>query len=141
MSSAAPIPITRKLTRWEEWRGVVYFFATVVLSSILLWHWAEMRNHAVKFLLGLGIFFDVMSTVAYLSTLITRRYSSGFLGFGFICFLWAWLSYPASVIIQTPQSLPMLWLAKLPDLVALFLFSACFHFPFWFMRPVHQQPR
>ncbi len=141
MSSPAPIPVTRKLTRWEEWREVVYFVATVIVSSIVFWHWAAMRVHAVKLLLGFGVFFDVMSAVAYISTLITKRFSSGFFGFGFVCFTWAWLAYPASVLIATPQTLPILWLAKLLDLAALFIFSMCFHVPFMFMRPVTQQPR
>jgi len=141
MSPTAPIPITRKLTRWEEWSGIVYFVATVFGSSILLWQWQAARSTAIPILLGIGLFFDAMSVVAYISTLVTKRYSSGFLGFGFVCFFWAWLSCPAAVLLSTPQSLAVLWLAKLLDLVALFVLSMCFHVPFWFVHRSKQQPQ
>lgn len=148
MTSPAPIPITRKLTRWEEWRGVVYFIIVVLLSSIVFWHLDDPTNHLFvrrhpfsKLLLGAGLFFDAMSAACYISTRVTGRYSSGVPGAGLVCYFWAWLSCPASIILSTPPSLPLLWLNKLLDLVALFVFSACFHVPFWFSRPKKEQPR
>ena len=37
MQPTSPIPIEQKLTRWQQWREVVYFAILVVGTSILIW--------------------------------------------------------------------------------------------------------
>jgi hypothetical protein len=140
MSSPVPIPVTRKLSRWEEWREVVLFIIVVVVSSIFFWHQDEPSNKSfgTRFpfsglLFGVGLFFDLLSCACYISTRITGRFSSGLPGVGLAFYCWGWLACPTCFILQAPQSLMLLWLYKLLDLVALFLLSACIHSPGWFL--------
>jgi hypothetical protein len=148
MTSPTPTPTSRKPTRWEEWRGVICFVVVVLLSSVVFWHLDDSispffarRHPFAKLLLMAGLFFDVMSLLSYVSTRVTGRSSSGVPGIGLVCYFWAWLSLPASVILGTPSSLVLLWLYKLLDLLALIGFSASFHIPFWFIHPKKQQPQ
>ena len=131
MDAPAAVPINRKLTWWEEWSGIAYFVLTVFAFSAILWHWPAARSWAVPILLSLGLFFEVMSVVAGVSTIVTGRFSSGTPGVGLVCYFWAWLSTPSSFLLSTPQSFALLWPTKLLDLAALFIFSLCVHAPFW----------
>ena len=124
------------------------FLIVVLVSSIFFWHTDESSNKpfATRYpfsalLFGVGLLFDLLSCACYISTRITGRFSSGVPGVGLAFFCWAWLACPASVILSTPPSLPLLWLNKLFDLAALVVFSACFHVPFWFIHPKKEQPR
>ena len=116
------------------------FLVIVLVSSIVFWHFDESSNKpfATRYpfsalLFGVGLLFDLLSCACYISTRITGRFSSGVPGVGLAFYCWAWLACPASVILPTPQSLPLLWLHKLLDLAALFLLSACIHSPGWLL--------
>ncbi|TLD70528.1 hypothetical protein FEM03_12445 [Phragmitibacter flavus] len=116
------------------------FIIIVSFSSIVFWHVEETSNKpfATRYpfptlLFGVGLLFDLLSCACYIFTRVTGRFSSGVPGVGFAFYCWAWLACPASFILHTPQSLPLLWLHKLLDLVALFLLSACIHSPGWFL--------
>src|SRR5438552_3045240 len=110
MTPPGPVPISRKLTRWEEWRGVVYFVIVVLVSSVVFWHLDDStepfftRRHPVpKLLMLAGLLFDVVSLLSYISTRVTGRFSSGVPGVGFVFYFWAWLSLPVSIILSTPS--------------------------------------
>jgi hypothetical protein len=135
MISPEPNPFSGELTRWERWRTVVYVAVSITILLIATWHYPALRKVVLPILLGLGFLFDALSAVAYISTYITGRFSSGFLGVGFLCYFLVWLSFPSAVLVSTPTELHLLWLSKLLDLFALFILSLCFHFPFGLLIP------
>ncbi|MCD4654506.1 hypothetical protein K8T06_11315 [bacterium] len=100
IETPTPVPLDCQLTTWEEWRGIVYFIAVVIGTSIAIWHWPATQPIAPLVLLGIGVFFDTVSLAARISTAVTGRYSSGFFLIGFAFYLWAWLSYPHPVLIH-----------------------------------------
>ena len=127
-----------RLTWWEQWRGVVCFLVFVVVTSVFFWHSDGLSDrHFVNrypfsaLLLGIGLLFDLLSCACYISARVTGRSTSGLPGVGFAFYLWAWLACPASIILSTPDSLPLLWIYKLLDLVVLFLLSALILSPGW----------
>lgn len=130
VTTTAPVPIDHQLTKWEEWRGIVYFIAVVIGTSIAIWHWPPVQPFAPLALLGIGIFFDVVSLAARISTAVTGRYSSGFFLIGLAFYLWAWLSYPHSVLINEAGGVISLWLRKLPDITCLAVAHLLIHVSF-----------
>ena len=129
--SPAPVIKSSDLTPWEQWSGVVYFIATVILSSIVLWHWSAGRSLALPILIGLGIFFDAATSIIYVGCMVTRRHSSAFPGFGLICYLWAWLSHPASLLLPSEAGLFLLWCHKLLDIALVILLYVAYYAAFW----------
>jgi WD40 repeat protein len=113
------IPTNKKLSKWEEWSGVVYALAFIIISSTLIWHFNENLNFILIItIFGLGLFLDFMSVVSSIQNYYAKRNVSGFFILGFVLYLWAWLSYPHSVLFSFSEpSLVKLWLYKIPDLV------------------------
>jgi len=113
------ISTNKKLSKWEEWSGVVYALAFIIISSIFIWHFNENLNFILVIIIfGLGFFLDFMSVVFSVQNYYVKRNVSGFFILGFVLYLWAWLSYPHSVIFSFSEpSLVKLWLYKIPDLV------------------------
>jgi hypothetical protein len=126
-TTQGPVPMTRELTKWEEWRGVVVFAIVVIASSIMIWHFPACHPVAPLILLGIGFLFDLISLIARISTAITGKYSSGFFLIGFIFYFWAWISYPHAVLLGESDSLLSLWLRKLPDIFCLGLLHLLIH--------------
>ncbi len=112
------IPINKKLSKWEEWSGVVYALAFIVISSIYIWHFNENLNFILVItIFSLGLFLDFMSVVSSIQNYYAKGNVSGFFILGFVLYLWAWLSYPYAVLFPTTESsLFELWLYKIPDI-------------------------
>ncbi len=123
----APVHLNRELSKWEEWRGVVVFAIVVITSGIAIWHTPALHPVASLILLGIGLFFDLISLVARISTAISGKYSSGFFLMGFIFYFWAWISYPHTVVLGESDSLLSLWLRKLPDILCLAVLHLLIH--------------
>jgi hypothetical protein len=123
----APVPLNRELTKWEEWRGVLFFAIVVITSGIVIWNIPVLHPIAPLILLGIGLFFDLISLVARISTAITGKYSSGFFLVGFIFYFWAWISYPHAVLLGESDGLLSLWLRKLPDILCLAVLHLLIH--------------
>ncbi len=128
--NSAPIPLNRHLTKWEEWRGVVFFAVIFISSSIAIWHLRVIQPIVPLVLLGFGLFLDFMSVVARIQTARTGKYSSGFFVVGFVFYLWAWVSYPHPVILEDSQTLLSMWLRKLPDILSLAALHLAVHTSF-----------
>ena len=128
--NSAPIPLNRHLTKWEEWRGVVFFAVIFISSSIAIWHLEVIQPILPLVLLGFGLFLDSMSVIARIQTVRTGKYSSGFFVVGFVFYLWAWVSYPHAVILEDSQTLLSLWLRKLPDILSLAALHLAVHTSF-----------
>ncbi len=128
--NSAPIPLNRSLTKWEEWRGVVFFAAIFIASSIAIWHFRAIQPILPLVLLGIGLFLDCMSVIARIQTARTGKYSSGFFVVGFIFYLWAWVSYPHAVILEDSPNMLSLWLRKLPDILSLAVLHLAVHMSF-----------
>lgn len=120
----------RQLTRWEQWKGVVFFALLVVGSSALMWLLPDsfhgMRIRLVVILLACGFFFDGLSAFYAVLSFVKRRHMSGFPLVGFIFYVWGWLSYPDSVLLTASDGVVSLWLCKLVDLLALALVHCLF---------------
>lgn len=123
-------PVTVKLTKWEEWRGIVIFLVVLLASSIVLWHIPALQPAAPLILLGIGLFFDGISVAARISTAITGRYSSGFFLVGFAFYVWAWLSYPHPVLLSESHGLLALWIRKSLDLLCMAVLHMLCHTSF-----------
>jgi hypothetical protein len=124
------VQLNDKLSMWEEWRGIVFFILIVVGSSIAIWHIGMIQPIAPMILLGIGLFFDILSLIARISTVVTGRYSSGFFVVGFVFYLWAWISYPHAVLLGDSQGLLSLWIWKLPDIICLAALHLAIHVSF-----------
>jgi hypothetical protein len=125
-----PVLLNRELSKWEEWRGIVFFAVFIIASGIAIWHMPVIYPIALTILLGFGLFFDLISLAARISTAITGKYSSGFFLIGFIFYFWAWISYPHAVFLRGSDSLLSLWLRKLPDILCLAVLHLIIHVPF-----------
>lgn len=128
--NSAPTPLNRNLTKWEEWRGVVFFAVIFISSSIAIWHFRAVQPILPLVLLGFGLFLDCMSVVARIQTARTGKYSSGFFVVGFVFYLWAWVSYPHAVILEDSPNLLSMWLRKLPDILSLAALHLAVHMSF-----------
>ena len=128
--NSAPIPVNRHLTKWEEWRGIVFFAIIFISSSIAIWHLRVIQPIIPLVLLGFGLFLDFMSVIARIQTSRTGKYSSGFFMVGFVFYLWAWVSYPHAVILEDSQTLLSVWLRKLPDILSLAALHLAVHMSF-----------
>ena len=139
---ASPIPVHKKLTRWQEWREVVYFAFFVLGTSILMWHLPHTIHPYLAALLALGFLFDARSAFYYTLSFIKRCHMSGFPLIGFIFYFWAWLAYPKSVLIAGAEGFWQISLQKIPDLLALAACHALFHVPFyWLFRVTKREIR
>lgn len=122
-----PAQKERALTKWEEWRAVILFVAIIIGSSVAIWHVPLLQPVTLPILLGVGLFFDLVSLMARISTAITGRYSSGFFIVGFVFYFWAWLAFPHSVLLGQADGLLVLWMRKALDLVSLALVHLLIH--------------
>lgn len=125
-----PVLLNRELSKWEEWRGVVFFAVVMIASAIAIWHMPAVHPIAPTILLGIGLFSDLISLAARISTAITGKYSSGFFLIGFIFYFWAWISYPHAVFLDGSDGLLSLWLRKLPDILSLAVLHLLIHVSF-----------
>lgn len=123
-------PQAVKLTKWEEWRGMVIFLLLLIGSSIAAWHIPRLQPIVPIVLLSIGLFFDGISIAARISTAITGRHSSGFFLVGFAFYTWAWLSYPNTVLLPEWHDMIGLWLRKGVDLACLGVFHIMCHTTF-----------
>lgn len=135
MQTPSPIPIQTEPTLWQRWREVVYFLIAVVVTSIASWHMPSSFHKYVFAPLAVGLLFDVLSIAIYVAVFVTRRYSSAFPVIGLAFYVWAWLAFPQPVLLGGQESLWLVWLCKLPDLLALVAFHALVHVsPEWLHR-------
>ena len=121
------VALNRELTKWQEWRGVVFFILIVIGSSAAICRISAIQPSAPLILLAIGLFFDLVSLVARISTAVTGKYSSGFFIIGFAFYVWAWLSYPHPVLLDESGTLISLWMRKLPDIACLAVFHLAIH--------------
>lgn len=118
--------------------GVESFISSLqsLFSSIVLWHCSAARSIALPLLIGLGALCDALTSIIYIGCMVTRRHSSGFLGVGFVCYLWAWLSFPAALLLPSDSGLFLLWCRKSLDIALLALLYASYYGVFWLVgRP------
>ena len=122
-----PIPVTKPLTKWQEWREIVFFAFLLTVSSIFIWHVPATQPALPLLLLCCGLLLDILSLIARISTAITGKYSSGFFLFGLIFYFWAWVSYSHPVFFGDSSNLIGLWLRKLPDIFCMAILHLLIH--------------
>ena len=125
-----PVLVNRDPTKWQEYRGVVIFAMFVLASSVGFWHSSGIQPVVPLILLGIGLFFDIISIIARISTAITGRYSSGVFLIGFVFYFWAWISFPQPVFLGEANGLLSLWLRKIPDILVMAAFHLAIHVSF-----------
>jgi hypothetical protein len=120
----------------------VYFFTAVIATSVAVWHTPSSFHKYVFVILGIGLLFDMLSIAIYITVFVTRRYSSAFPVIGLAFYVWAWLAFPQPVVLGAQESLLLLWLCKLPDLLVLVAFHALVHVsPEWLHRITKREIR
>ena len=139
-SNVTILPTAYKLSKWEEWREIVYFIAVVITSAIVIWHWPSVQTIAPLILLCIGLLFDLVSLIARISTAITGRYSSGFFTVGLAFYVWAWLSYPHTVLLREGSGLFSLWLWKIPDITCMTIVHFLIHVSYEKKDTEHEVP-
>jgi len=85
--------------------------------------------------LCVGIFFDLISLALHVSTLVTKKYSSGFPVVGAIFYAWFILTSRFSLVGWGEEGLARLLLYKVGDAALLLGFHILCHLPMRFQRP------
>ena len=110
----------------------------LILLSSTIASWLVPLDYNYKFaffLLGCGIFFDVFSFIFHVSTIITKKYSSGFGGFGLVFYGWFIVVARFSIAGRNQTTVTNILLFKVADILLLLGFHMLCHFPVKFHEP------
>lgn len=106
-----------------------------ILFIIVMWFIPLTTNLKVAFIiLGIGIFFDVISLFYHVMTIITGRYMSGFPGVSAFFYYLFILCSQFSLVGWNETSLMPIVLYKIVDALVLLIFSMFCNFPMWFQK-------
>lgn len=108
----------------------ILLIAIVPVSSIGAWFIpGEYHNLFAYSLLGIGIFFDVMSFFYHILTILTRKYMSGFPFIGLFFYGWFILASRFSLTAPEGTPFPQIIAFKAVDAFALMALHALFQSP------------
>ena len=92
----------------------------ILLTTIGAWLAPDDWHYSITLpILGLGVFFDLISLAAHVSTLISNKYYSGFPGVGGFFYCWFIISSRFSLVGSGGAALPRVLLFKVADAVLL----------------------
>jgi hypothetical protein len=115
----------------EDWLPLLI----IPISSVGAWFLPDEYLRYVFAFLILGVLFDLLSLVAHVATLVTKRFSSGFPLVGLFFYAWFVLAYRKSLVAPHETTLPLLLLYKLLDLVLLVCLHGLCQLPMAFQGP------
>ena len=107
-----------------------------VSSTIASWLVPLHYNYDFAFfLLGCGIFFDVISFIIHVGVIITKKFSSGFPGVGLFFYGWFIIVSRFSIVGRDQTTVSGILLFKIADILLLLGFSLLCHLPLKFQPP------
>ena len=110
----------------------------IIIVSFTVVSWLVPVDYNFKFaffLLGCGIFFDVISFIIHVGVIITKKFSSGFLGIGLVFYGWFIIVSRFSIIGSGQTTVSGILLYKIADILLLLGFSLFCHLPLKFQQP------
>ena len=118
----------------KEWREVLFSVAVLLASSVGAWFVPDRLNAMVMWILGVGVFFDLVSLFCYFMTFLTGKYHSGLPLLGLVCYAWFLLAYRKSLFVPEESALSAILFYKLFEGLLLAGFHVLCHLPGFFQR-------